>query len=380
METCPVCGGREFKLDTDVKPGLPGYGWADDPSHGLSVQICVNCRTVPGTLIKGSKPEKERPQILLDPSGRPRCPRTGCPGVLCQGEPVVPGQSGYGWNERFLVCQACGSTYHPRSVRAPEPPSQPKGVPKKPWWLPIAPRPEVPVKAFSGPEPAALDEKEIAEFWRRERVEMLLLKRPTPSKRRFVLGAPAVAGKPETWRVRLDEDVLLRYHLMRGEGIELKDVFPDRGVSVEVWLGFLGARPGPVPAAGADAVRVCMCAGEKDLEGKSAVRTAERFLAPMEKAFRQVIAQGDDPPDRKLAEKLAKSAARIGKHLDAGNVQLAFKELSRVPGMATDLPALVVAARLAAPFTPFIAERIYRHVRPAGPVSVHLTRWPFSEY
>jgi hypothetical protein len=66
--------------------------------------------------------------------------------------------------------------------------------------------------------------------------------------------------------------------------------------------------------------------------------------------------------------------------LDNEDVKTATKELFKLPGEVQDLPGMVVVARLAAPFTPFIAERIYRHIRPKGPVSVHLTRWPFKEY
>lgn len=382
-ESCPRCGGREFRLDTDVKPGLPGYGWADDPSHGLTVQVCTKCLTVPvrDPQTEATKSERSRIKVALDAQGRPLCPRPGCVGQLCQGEPVVEGHNGYGWNDRLLICQACGTSYHPRLLEQPEPPSQPKAVPKKFWFLPIPGRPEVPSRAFSGPVPAAPDEREIADFWRRERIQTLQLRRtPEATPRRYKINAPALAGRPETWELRVFEDIILRYRLMRGDSFELQDVYPDRGVSVEEWLGLLGARKGPAQPGGADAVRICLCAGEKKLEGKPAARRAARFLGPLEALFLKVIAQGEGPPDRKSAELLSKSAAKIGKALEEDDVKLAFREVSRVMGKVVDLPGLVVFVRLAAPFTPFITERIYRHIRPKGPVSVHLTRWPFSEY
>jgi valyl-tRNA synthetase len=167
---------------------------------------------------------------------------------------------------------------------------------------------------------------------------------------------------------------------MRGATLDLVDVFPDRGVSVEEWLGLLGARKGPAQSGGADAVRLCLCMGEKNLEGKSATRVATRFLDPLEQVFLKVVAQAASAPDRKAADKLQKLATRIGAALDNEDVRAAAKELYKLPGEVQDLPGMIVVARMAAPFTPFIAERIYRHIRPKGPVSVHLTRWPFSEY
>jgi hypothetical protein len=190
-ESCPRCGGKEFKLDTQVKPGLPGYGWADDPSHGLTVQVCTNCLAMPvrDPNTQANVAERARTKVNLDANGRPLCPRPGCVGVLLQGEPVVEGHNGYGWNDRLLVCKSCGTSYHPRLLEPPEPPSEPKAVPKKLWWLPIPSRPEVPARSYAGPVPNAPDEREVAEFWRRERIHLLQVRRITgESNRRYKLG------------------------------------------------------------------------------------------------------------------------------------------------------------------------------------------------